>query len=125
MLPPQSVRLGLRENTIIVLMVDHGYQLGEKGKWSKAGSLFEMGTRVPLIAISAYSRRGHVDHTYYDHASISKFIEHNWSLPPISARSRDNLPNPVADAANPYVPLNRPAIGDLMNLFDFTKPPHA
>jgi iduronate 2-sulfatase len=42
-------RLGLRENTIVVLMVDHGYQLGEKGKWSKAGSLFEMGTRVPLI----------------------------------------------------------------------------
>lgn len=42
-------RLGLRENTIIVLMVDHGFQLGEKGKWSKAGSLFEMGTRVPLI----------------------------------------------------------------------------
>jgi iduronate 2-sulfatase len=42
-------RLGLRDNTIIVFIVDHGYQLGEKGKWSKAGSLFEMGTRVPLI----------------------------------------------------------------------------
>jgi iduronate 2-sulfatase len=42
-------KLGLRENTIIVFVVDHGYQLGEKGKWSKAGSLFEMGTRVPLI----------------------------------------------------------------------------
>jgi len=42
-------RLGLRENTIIVFVADHGYQLGEKGKWSKAGSLFEMGTRVPLI----------------------------------------------------------------------------
>jgi arylsulfatase A-like enzyme len=42
-------RLGLRENTIVVFMADHGYQLGEKGKWSKAGSLFEMGTRVPLI----------------------------------------------------------------------------
>ena len=42
-------RLGLRENTIIVFVVDHGYQLGEKGKWSKAGSLFEMGTRVPMI----------------------------------------------------------------------------
>ena len=41
--------LGLRENTIIVFVADHGYQLGEKGKWSKAGSLFEMGTRVPLI----------------------------------------------------------------------------
>ena len=42
-------QLGLRENTIIVFVADHGYQLGEKGKWSKAGSLFEMGTRVPLI----------------------------------------------------------------------------
>ena len=42
-------RLGLRDNTIIVFAVDHGYQLGEKGKWSKAGSLFEMGTRVPLM----------------------------------------------------------------------------
>ena len=38
-------RLGLRDNTIIVFVCDHGYQLGEKGKWSKAGSLFEMGTR--------------------------------------------------------------------------------
>jgi iduronate 2-sulfatase len=42
-------RLGLRDNTIIVFVADHGYQLGEKGKWSKAGSLFEMGTRVPLL----------------------------------------------------------------------------
>ena len=42
-------RLGLRENTIIVFWADHGYQLGEKGKWSKAGSLWEQGTRVPFI----------------------------------------------------------------------------
>jgi arylsulfatase A-like enzyme len=42
-------RLGLRQNTVVVFLADHGYQLGEKGKWSKAGSLFEMGTRVPLI----------------------------------------------------------------------------
>jgi len=41
--------LGLRDNTLIVFVADHGYQLGEKGKWSKAGSLFEQGTRVPLI----------------------------------------------------------------------------
>lgn len=40
---------GLAENTIIVLWSDHGYQLGEKGKWSKAGSLWEQGTRVPMI----------------------------------------------------------------------------
>lgn len=40
---------GLRENTIIVFWSDHGYQLGEKGKWSKAGSLWEQGTRIPFI----------------------------------------------------------------------------
>ena len=50
-------KLGLRENTIVVFVADHGYQLGEKGKWSKAGSLFEMGTRVPLI-ISAPGMNG-------------------------------------------------------------------
>lgn len=41
--------LGLRKNTIIVFWGDHGYQLGEKGKWSKAGSLWEQGTRTPFF----------------------------------------------------------------------------
>lgn len=42
-------RLGLRERTLIVLLSDHGYHLGEKGKWSKHDSLFEVVARVPLI----------------------------------------------------------------------------
>jgi len=48
--------LGLKNNTIVVFVADHGYQLGEKGKWSKAGSLFEMGTRVPLIIYDPRAR---------------------------------------------------------------------
>lgn len=51
-------------------------------------------------------------HTYYDHASIAKFIERNWGLAPLSGRSRDRLPNPV-HGKDPYVPDTRPALGDL------------
>lgn len=40
---------GLADDTIVVFWSDHGYQLGENGKWSKAGSLFEMTARVPFI----------------------------------------------------------------------------
>jgi iduronate 2-sulfatase len=41
--------LGLRENTIVVFWGDHGYHLGEKGRWSKAYSLFDVATRSPLL----------------------------------------------------------------------------
>jgi len=34
-------------------------------------------------------------------------------------RSRDNLPNPIQDEDNNYVPRNMPVIGDLIDLFDF------
>jgi len=73
-----------------------------------------------LLVISQFSQGGHVVHTYYDHVSFDKFVEANWGLDEtISARSRDNLPNPVAQQDNPYVPVNSPAIGNLMDMFNF------
>src|SRR5262249_10674505 len=36
---------------------------------------FGDGTRLPLIAVSPYAKKGFVDHTYYDYVSVLKFIE--------------------------------------------------
>ena len=41
-------RLGLADKTIVVLLADHGYHNGEKGRWGKT-TVFEVALRVPLI----------------------------------------------------------------------------
>lgn len=82
-------------------------------------NFFGDGTRIPAIVVSPQATGGHISHRYADHVSILKFVERNWALPPVTARSRDNLPNPIADARRPYVPLNGPAIDDLVDLFDW------
>lgn len=50
-------RLGLRENTIVVFIGDHGYSLGEKGLWRKQ-NLYEQGARTPLIISAPGARNG-------------------------------------------------------------------
>lgn len=104
--------------TAILVTTDEGGGYYDSG-YVQILDFFGDGTRVPLFAISPFARKGHVDHTYYDHVSVLKFIERNWRLPPLSERSRDNLPNPAMSATEAYVPSNRPAIGDLMGLFEF------
>jgi acid phosphatase len=110
----------LKASTVVLVTFDEGGGYYDSG-FIQPVDFFGDGPRIPLIAVSPYSKGGKVVHSYGDHVSILKFIERNWALQPITARSRDNLPNPQAAAANPYVPLNMPAIGDLYDLFDFTQ----
>jgi phospholipase C len=105
-------------DTAIIVTWDEGGGFYDSG-FIQPVDFFGDGPRVPLLVISPFSRGGRVVHTYYDHVSITKFIERNWGLKPLSVRSRDNLPNPISDDDNRYVPRNMPAIGDLMDMFDF------
>jgi phospholipase C len=42
--------------------------------WGRCG----YGTRMPLLVISPFARRNHVDHTLTDQSSVLRFIEDNW-----------------------------------------------
>jgi phospholipase C len=110
----------LWEHTAILVTVDEGGGYYDSG-YIQPLDFFGDGTRIPLLAISPWAKRGHVDHAYGDHASVLKFIEWNWKLSPIGAQTRDRLPNPVAHEDNPYVPTNGPAITDLRGLFNFDR----
>ena len=104
-------------STAIFITFDEGGGNYDSG-YVQPIDFFGDGTRIPFIAVSPYSTGGKVDHTYYDHVSILKFIEKNWGLSPVTGYGRDNLPNPTA-GPTPYVPGNQPAIGDLTNMFSF------
>jgi phospholipase C len=112
----------LWRQTAIIITTDEGGGYYDSG-YVQPLDFFGDGTRIPLIVVSPYTDPGHISHTYTDHVSVLKFIEHNWGLPAISGRSRDNFPNPVSTQSNPYVPTNSPAIGDLFDLFDFSRQP--
>jgi phospholipase C len=107
----------LWNDTAIFVTFDEGGGSYDSG-YVQQLDFFGDGTRIPMIAVSRFSQGGHISHTYADHVSTLKFIEANWGLSPITSRSRDNLLNPTP-GPNAYVPGNRPAIGDLMDLFTF------
>lgn len=119
-------------NTAILITTDEGGGYYDSG-YIQPLDFFGDGTRISLIVVSPYSKGGRVVHTYYDHASFIKFVEANWRLPTLSSRSRDNLPNPQVSNYDPtnrydvlskaYDPINGPAIGNLMDMFQFPNQP--
>src|SRR5262249_44868250 len=69
----------LWKSTAIIITVDEGGGYYDSG-YVQPVDFFGDGTRIPVIVVSPYAKKGHVEHTYYDHASILKFIEKNWGL---------------------------------------------
>lgn len=108
----------LFEQTVLFVTFDEGGGYWDSGFFQPL-DFFGDGPRIPMLVVSPFSRGGKIVHSYNDHASVVKFIERNWSLKPLTRRSRDNLPNPKMTDTNPYVPTNMPAVGDLFDMFDF------
>ena len=62
-----------------------------------------LGLRIPMLIVSAYAKKGKVDHTHYEHGSILKFVEDTFGLSTLSASDKR--------ATAPYA------------AFNFNKPP--
>ena len=63
-------KLGLRNNTIVVFLGDHGYQLGEHGEWEKQTN-FELAIQAPLmISIPGLTDNGVIAHQLVEFVDI-------------------------------------------------------
>lgn len=68
------------KNMLIVVTYDEN-----GGFWDHAavpkGDRWGPGTRIPAIIVSPFAKRGYIDHTQYDTASILRFITRRFGLP--------------------------------------------
>jgi acid phosphatase len=88
-------------DTLVVVTADEN-----GGTWDHVappkGDRFGPGTRVPTLIVSPLARKGFVDHTVYDTASILRTIEVRFGLEPLAARDADaaDLRNALEPATN-------------------------
>jgi phospholipase C len=73
-------------NALGVCKTSNGFQQGKpepapmlngtfgEPAWGRCG----YGTRMPLLVISPFAKRNHVDHTLTDQTSVLRFVEDNW-----------------------------------------------
>lgn len=91
----QLQRLGLAENTVVVLWGDHGFKLGEHAEWVKHSN-FEIDTRIPLLVRApGVSRAG---------ARSPRFVETVDVYPTLAELA--GLPTP-SHQGHSFVPLLR------------------
>jgi acid phosphatase len=76
------------------------------------GDLLGPGSRIPALIISPYARRGTVDHTQYDTASILRLITRRFDLPVLPGITQRD----AALAAH-----GAPPMGDLTAALELTR----
>ena len=91
------------DTAIIVTYDENGGQYDHVAP--PAGDIWGPGTRVPLLVISPYAKKGYIDHTPMDTTSILALIEYQYGLKPLGTR----------DAKAP----------NMMSAFDFSQKPSA
>ncbi len=100
--PPQSRAQGLST-------VDTTHEIFPGDAHNQAGP-YGLGVRVPLIAISPWSKGGWVNSEVFDHTSLIRFIEARFG-PDYGDLHEPNI-----------TPWRRTVTGDLTSLFDFKTP---
>ncbi|WP_035060525.1 acid phosphatase [Andreprevotia chitinilytica] len=99
------------KNMLVVVTYDENGGFYDHATVPK-GDRWGPGTRIPAIVISPYAKKGFIDHTQYDTASVLRFITHRFGLTPLNGLvARD-----AALVANGFKPM-----GDLTATLDFTQ----
>ncbi|WP_316898222.1 acid phosphatase [Ralstonia edaphi] len=99
------------KNMVIVVTYDENGGFYDHAPVPKADR-WGPGTRIPAIIVSPFAKKGFVDHTQYDTASVLRLITHRFDLPTLPGiKQRD-----AALVSNGNKPM-----GDLTNALDFTQ----
>ena len=99
------------KNMVVVITYDENGGFWDHAAPPKADR-WGPGTRIPAIIVSPYAKKGSVDHTQYDTASILRLITHRFGLQPLPGIvERD-----TKLVANGFKPM-----GDLTGAFDFSQ----
>lgn len=104
-------RLGLKENTTIVLWGDHGWKLGEHNSWGKMSN-YEIDTNAPLIFSGAgVSSKGKVSNAITEFLDIYPTLQELTGFK-VSAHLQGKSLKPVLD--NPKAPHKKAAFSQYL-----------
>ncbi|MBI2031251.1 MAG: hypothetical protein HYT08_01415 [Candidatus Levybacteria bacterium] len=124
--PPQNVRKGMNHVTEVINEIMKSKYWKDTAIiviWDDFGGYFDHvkpeitdqfgpGPRVPGLVISAYSKKGYIDHTTYNTSSVLKFFQTLYNLPSLTERDGKsaNMLNAFDFKSGPRDPLILPLI---------------